>query len=1003
MQKTTFAGKQEQAEQAIAKIRENGFIPAELVEGEVTWFYDNLGIDNQYFAMESVSTICDHIISLYGAKILAYTKHSDSLEIDLEHATSNGAVFIHSSPPGASDPDSGAKPRYESVIDEKYIDKSTTSSAWRLETYRSKGNVSSSLPQRLRCYFLSKCNFVQPVPSPDSPEYSDIRRVSDAGFLSKASSNTLEIYQDVMSEALSRTGPVIEVFQVEGTREHRIVIGYRMGSTHGFFSALSSLYHYYSLFSSRKYVEHFSNDVTIVSLYLNPLPGSKAPPIEHSIHQVTREASLVYCLPDNPFFKAEATESAYAVQEAAYAYVGWLFAQHFCNRLGQAYQALRNVLDETNLQQASILNDIKLRFREETFTRQSIQETLQSYPELVRLLYVHFAAIHYPKGGDDDDLIPTLSYQRLVKEEILTDEQMYDRIRKTTVNQHEFQVLEALLLFNKAVLKCNFYTPTKVALSFRLDAKFLPEAEYPVRPFGIFFVVGSDFRGFHVRFKDVARGGIRVVRSRNRELYSVNQRGLFDEVYNLALTQQKKNKDLPEGGSKGAILPSLDANPRLCFEKFCDSLIDLLLEGQSPGVKEKIVDLVGKEEILFLGPDEGTADCMDWAAGHARERGAPWWKSFTTGKTAATLGGIPHDVWGMTSLSVRQYTTGIMRKLGLKEEEVTKVQTGGPDGDLGSNEILLSTDKTVAIIDGSGVIHDPQGLDREELTRLARGRKMISDFDISRLSKGGYRVLVEENDVKLPSGEIIPDGVQFRNQAHLLFKADLFVPCGGRPESINISNVNRLFDAEGKPHFKYVVEGANLFVTKQARTELERRGVILYPDASANKGGVTSSSLEVLCGLSLSDEEYQELMVFKDGKPSKFYLGYVRDVQNIIAQNARKEFEAIWRESQATSLPRSLISSQLSDALNSLSEELEGTNLFQNVTIRNAVLSHVFPGVLQRKIGLEAAIERIPEAYAKSAFAAWLAADFVYKNGPQASHVSFYQHLTNLSASAPTS
>lgn len=891
----------------------------------------------------------------------------------------------------------GAKPQYETRIDEKYLDKSTTTSAYRLETYRSKGSVSSSSPQRLRCYFLSKCNFLQPVPSPDSPDYRDISKVSDAGFLSKASENTLEIYQEVMDETLNRTGPVIEVFQVEGTREHRVVIGYRMGSTHGLLSALSSLYHFYNLFSSRKYVEHFSNGVAIVSLYLNPVPGSNAPPIEHSIHQVTREASLVYCLPDNPFFSTEESESAHAVQEAAYAYVGWLFAQHFCNRLGQSYQALRNLLDESDPQQAAVLNDIKLRFREETFTRQSIQETLQSYPELVRLLYVHFANKHYPGGADDEELVPTLSYQRLVKEEILSDEQMYDRIRKTTANQHEFQVLEALLLFNKAVLKCNFYTPTKVALSFRLDPGFLPEVEYPIKPYGIFFVVGSDFRGFHVRFRDVARGGIRIVRSRNRENYSINQRTLFDENYALASTQHLKNKDIPEGGSKGTILPSLDANPRLAFEKYCDSLIDLLLEGQTPGVKEKIVDLVGKEEILFLGPDEGTADCMDWAAIHARERGAPWWKSFTTGKTAATLGGVPHDVWGMTSLSVRQYTTGIMRKLGLREEEVTKVQTGGPDGDLGSNEILLSTDKTTTIIDGSGVIHDPSGLDRSELTRLARGRKMIVEFDASKLSKDGYRVLVEDHDVRLPSGEVIADGVQFRNQAHLLFKADLFVPCGGRPESINISNVNKLFDSEGKPHFKYIVEGANLFITKQARVELERRGVILYPDASANKGGVTSSSLEVLCGLSLTDEEYQENMVFKDGQPSKFYLGYVRDVQTIIGQNAAKEFEAIWSEASKSGKPRSVISTELSQALNILSEELEHTQLFQNEAIRNSVMSHVFPLTLQKKIGLEKLIERIPEAYAKSAFAAFLAADFIYKNGAGASHVAFYQHLTNLS------
>jgi glutamate dehydrogenase len=75
--------------------------------------------------------------------------------------------------------------------------------------------------------------------------------------------------------------------------------------------------------------------------------------------------------------------------------------------------------------------------------------------------------------------------------------------------------------------------------------------------------------------------------------------------------------------------------------------------------------------------------------------GRPSRQSFTTGKSASALGGIPHDVYGMTSLSVRQYLLGLYRTHGLTEKNVTKVQIGGPDGDLGSNEILLSNDKTV--------------------------------------------------------------------------------------------------------------------------------------------------------------------------------------------------------------------------------------------------------------------------------------------------------------------
>ena len=60
--------------------------------------------------------------------------------------------------------------------------------------------------------------------------------------------------------------------------------------------------------------------MTIISLYLNPLPGANAPPIEHSIFQVMKEASLLYCLPDNPFFYASgAASGTHAVQEAVYA------------------------------------------------------------------------------------------------------------------------------------------------------------------------------------------------------------------------------------------------------------------------------------------------------------------------------------------------------------------------------------------------------------------------------------------------------------------------------------------------------------------------------------------------------------------------------------------------------------------------------------------------------------------------------------------------------------
>lgn len=486
----------------------------------------------------------------------------------------------------------------------------------------------------------------------------------------------------------------------------------------------------------------------------------------------------------------------------------------------------------------------------------------------------------------------------------------------------------------------------------------------------MFLVISSEFRGFHLRFKDVARGGIRIVKSRNQEAYNINARSLFDENYNLANTQQRKNKDIPEGGSKGVILLDMDHQDKtkVAFEKYIDSILDLLLPPSSPGIKDPIVDLHGQEEILFMGPDENTASLVDWATEHARARGAPWWKSFFTGKSPR-LGGIPHDRYGMTTLSVREYVRGIYRKLNLNPAQIRKLQTGGPDGDLGSNEILLGNEKYCAIVDGSGVLVDPAGLDRPELVRLAKKRAMISDYDVGRLSAKGYRVLVEENNVRLPSGEMVYNGTTFRNTFHTRDPSqyDLFVPCGGRPESINLANVNKLI-ANGKSSLAYIVEGANLFITQDAKLRLEKAGCILYKDASANKGGVTSSSLEVLASLSFDDEGFLENMCIRaeDGAAPHFYTQYVSQVQAIIQTNAALEFEAIWREHAETGLPRSVLSDKLSIAINTLNEDLQGTELWDNIALRRSVLSDALPSLLRDKLGLDVLLERVGLAPSRS-------------------------------------
>ena len=54
---------------------------------------------------------------------------------------------------------------------------------------------------------------------------------------------------------------------------------------------------------------------------------------------------------------------------------------------------------------------------------------------------------------------------------------------------------------------------------------------------------------------------------------------------------------------------------------------------------------------------------------HFRYKGYRFWRSFTTGKPQS-MGGIPHDIYGMTTRSVHRYVLGSLKKLGLDESQV---------------------------------------------------------------------------------------------------------------------------------------------------------------------------------------------------------------------------------------------------------------------------------------------------------------------------------------------
>ncbi|KAL9100434.1 MAG: hypothetical protein Q9187_009364 [Circinaria calcarea] len=136
------------------------------------------------------------------------------------------------------------------------------------------------------------------------------------------------------------------------------------------------------------------------------------------------------------------------------------------------------------------------------------------------------------------------------------------------------------------------------------------------------------------------------------------------------------------------------------------------------------------------------------------------------------------------------------------------------------------------------------------------------------------------------------------------------------------------------------------------------------------------------------------MCISQNGTAPAFYNAYVKEVQETIKRNAALEFEAIWREHQQTGIARSTLSDTLSIAITKLDEELQNTELWQNIELRRSVLQDALPGLLLQKIGLDLIIERVPDKYLRAIFGSYLASRFVYEHGSSPSQFAFFDFMS---------
>jgi glutamate dehydrogenase len=527
-------------------------------------------------------------------------------------------------------------------------------------------------------------------------------------------------------------------------------------------------------------------------------------------------------------------------------------------------------------------------------------------------------------------------------------------------------ILGSLLDAVESTFRTNYFLPRRFGLALRLDPRFLRDDRRPELPYGTFFVFGRGFFGFHNRFKEIARGGLRVVKPATLAQHARERERVFDEVYGLSWAQQQKNKDIPEGGAKAAILLEHDADITRCVKSFVDSVLDLIVD--DPAVKPLVVDRFGSKELIYLGPDENiTPAHIEWIVARARVRRYALPDAFMSSKPGA---GINHKVYGVTSEGVNVFLEVALRARGIdpRKQPFTVKITGGPDGDVAGNMIrILNRDyganaRIVGIADGSGVGEDPEGLDHAELLRLFREALPIASFDPSKLSKRGRVVGVDS-----------PEGAPLRNTLHNRLVTDAFVPGGGRPATINETNWRDYLTPEGKPSSPIIVEGANLFLTPVARAELFKAGCLIFKDSSANKCGVICSSYEIGASMLLDEKSFMAIKT-----------EFVEQVLEKLRELARSEAELLMAEGRRhPSVPLTELSTTLSkvinDAADAIRASMERWSPADRELARQIVREHL-PRKLQETVG-ERLWTGIPQAYLDWMVAKRLASGIVYREG----------------------
>ena len=259
-----------------------------------------------------------------------------------------------------------------------------------------------------------------------------------------------------------------------------------------------------------------------------------------------------------------------------------------------------------------------------------------------------------------------------------------------------------------------------------------------------------------------------------------------EECFRLARAMTLKNAaaGLQHGGGKSVLF----GDPKMGkAEK------ERLIRGFACALKD--------EHDYIFGPDMGTdEECMAWVHDEiGRAVGLP-----------AACGGIPLDEIGATGWGLSHVVEAAVRHCDFELEGATLAIQGF--GAVGKHAARFLAKKGVVLVgasDSRGTVHNPDGIDVDELIALKAEGRSVVDY---------------------------PKGEKLDREQVIDISCDIWIPAA-RPDVVHLENAHRL-------KTKLVVQGANIPFTYDAEKYLHQQGILCIPDFIANAGGVICAAME---------------------------------------------------------------------------------------------------------------------------------------------------------------